>query len=147
MASWACGINFAWPSPSIPIILNTTNITVEETSYIAIMQPLGDMIGAPLAAILADRIGRKLGILLINVPLVASWTIIAFSNSATLFCIGRLISGIGEGFLFNFFPMYVGEVAEPKVRGVLGSAFSAVMFIGKFRNRQDIYFTRFLRNM
>lgn len=131
LASWACGINFAWPSPSIPIILNTTDISEDDTSYIAMMQPLGDMIGAPLAAVLADTIGRKIGILLINVPLIASWSIIAVSNNTVMFCVGRFISGIGEGFLFNFFPMYVGEVAEPKVRGILGSAFSVFMFIGK----------------
>lgn len=53
----------------------------------------------------------------------------AFSRSAPWLYIGRVITGIGEGALFTVLPMYLGEISDPKVRGVLGSSLS-VAFIG-----------------
>lgn len=96
------------------------------------MQPFGDMIGAPLAMVTADVIGRKKGILLLGLPLFIGWLIIAYAESALMFCVGRFISGLGDGMLFIFYPMYVGEVTEPKVRGVLGCTLSVGMLVGKF---------------
>lgn len=46
-----------------------------------------------------------------------------------LLYIGRFITGIAEGALFTVLPMYLGEIAEPRIRGVLGSSLS-VAFIG-----------------
>lgn len=44
--------------------------------------------------------------------------------------IGRLIGGIAEGVLYVAVPVYIGEVAEPRVRGVLGTLFSVVLILG-----------------
>lgn len=108
------------------------NITPDDTSYIAMMQPIGDIFGAPLAAALADKIGRKLSILLITPPLLIAWLIFAFAQNTYMFCLGRFISGIGDGFLYIIFPMYVGEVVEPKVRGILGGTLSFMMILGTY---------------
>lgn len=92
--------------------------------------PIGDFLGAPLAAWFADIIGRKYGILITALPTFLAWMILAFANSTLKFCIGRFISGIGEGIFFIVYPMYVGEVTEPKIRGVLGCTLSVSLIIG-----------------
>lgn len=96
------------------------------------LEPIGDIIGAPIAAVFADVIGRKLGLLLIAPPLLIGWVIIALAQNAWMFGLGRFITGLGDGFLFIVFPMYVGEVTEPKVRGVLGCTLSVMMLLGKY---------------
>ncbi|GLV39717.1 uncharacterized protein CBL_08217 [Carabus blaptoides fortunei] len=120
----ALGSHFAWTSPALPIILSDdfpVNITSGEASYIAMIGPMGDFLGAPLAAWFADKIGRKNGILSIALPTLVAWIILAFANSTLVFCIGRFISGIGEGIFFIVYPMYVGEVTESKIRGQGGN--------------------------
>lgn len=127
------GMHFAWPSPSLPIILSESfplRITPEEASYIAVIAPLGIIIGAPLSAMLVDVIGRKNVILLTSIPVFSAWMFIAFAENVVTFCIGRFITGIGEGFLYIVFPIYAAEVTEPKIRGILGCTLSVSNILG-----------------
>lgn len=127
------GLHFAWPSPSLPIMLSEDfplKITQQEASYIAVIAPLGNIIGAPLSALLVDHIGRKNVILLTSVPVFVAWIFIACAESVLVFCIGRFITGIGEGFLFIVYPMYVGEVTEQHIRGILGCSLSVSNIVG-----------------
>lgn len=133
IASFAVGTNFAWPSPSIPKIISDEfplNITSEEASYITIIGPIGNIVGAPLTAILADNFGRKITILCMALPHLVSWTTIAFAHNTYLFCLARFIAGLSEGACFIVVPMYIGEVAEPRIRGVLGSSISVSFILG-----------------
>lgn len=106
------------------------NISKEEASYIPVIGPVGNIIGAPLTALLAGVYGRKPTVLLIAVPHIISWLIIAFANSTWLFYLARFIAGLSEGAVFIVIPMYCGEVSEPKIRGVLGSAVSVAFISG-----------------
>lgn len=133
MAAFACGTHFAWPSPSIPIIISDdfpVNITSEEASYIPVIGPVGNVIGAPLTALLAGVLGRKPTVLCLAGPHIVAWIIIAFANSKWLFYLARFIAGLSEGAVFIVVPMYIGEVAEPKIRGVLGSSISVSFITG-----------------
>ncbi|XP_056633771.1 facilitated trehalose transporter Tret1-like [Diorhabda sublineata] len=130
------GIHFAWPSPSLPKIMSDEykfEITSEEASYITIIGPCGDILGSILYPALVDRIGRKKTILLIAVPQIISMGMIYFSfYSKVLLYFARLIGGLAEAGCFTTLPLYIGEVSEPQVRGVLGSLFSLVFIIGVF---------------
>ncbi|XP_072379115.1 facilitated trehalose transporter Tret1-like [Diabrotica undecimpunctata] len=130
------GIHFGWPSPSLPKIMSDEykfNISSEEASYITIIGPFGDILGSILYPSLVDKIGRQKTILLIAVPQILSMTMIYFSFfSKLLLYSARFIGGLAEAGCFTILPLYIGEVAEPKVRGVLGSLFSFVFIIGIF---------------
>lgn len=107
------------------------HITKEEASYITIIAPIGDVIGSLLATTVLDVIGRKKTILYSGVPQFLSFGLIALSNfSPILLYIARLIGGIAEGVFFVCVPIYIGEVAQPQVRGVLGTLFTAVLILG-----------------
>lgn len=127
------GMHFSWPSPALPVILSDdfpVNISSEESSYIALVAPLGDLIGAPIAGWLADTIGRKNSILLSALPTLTAWMIIAFASSTWMFCIGRIFAGIAEGFFYIIFPMYMGETTEPSIRGVIGGSLPVSLMLG-----------------
>lgn len=133
IAAFACGTHFAWTSPSIPILISEDfhiNITKEEASYIPVIGPVGNIIGAPLTAILANQFGRKPTVLLIAVPHIISWIIIGLAHQTWLFYLARFIAGLSEGAVFIVIPMYCGEVSEPKIRGVLGSSVSVSFISG-----------------
>ncbi|GLV45357.1 uncharacterized protein CBL_05457 [Carabus blaptoides fortunei] len=133
LCALSAGMHFTWTSPALPIILSDDfplNITSEETSYIALVAPIGDLIGAPLAGWLADVIGRKNVVMLTALPTFIAWMIIAFAESTWVFCIGRIIAGIAEGFFYIIFPMYMGEVTEPSIRGVVSCSLPLSLMTG-----------------
>ncbi|CAG9859143.1 unnamed protein product [Phyllotreta striolata] len=130
------GIHFGWPSPSVPKILSSEykfNITSSEASYITIIGPFGDIFGSILYPSLIDHIGRKKTILLIAIPQITSMGLVYFSFlSKYLLYVARFIGGLAEAACFTILPVYIGEVSEPNVRGVLGSLFSLVFILGVF---------------
>lgn len=105
------------------------NITKEEVSYVTIIAPFGYLIGGPFSSILVDIIGRKCALMFISIPQITAWLLIAFSNTIILLYIARFLTGVAEGALFTVLPMYLCEIADPRIRGVLGSSLS-VAFIG-----------------
>lgn len=132
LCALASGLHFGWPSPAKGKLESSDfhlNISSDESSYITIIAPFGYLIGGPISSILVDVIGRKCVLLLISIPQISAWLLIAFSNTIVLLYIARFLTGIAEGALFTVLPMYLCEIADPRIRGVLGSSLS-VAFIG-----------------
>lgn len=73
--------------------------------------------GCLLAGFLMDRFGRKMTILIINVPFVVGWCIISMSKSITWLLFGRILTGFCVGVLSPTGPMYFSEITAPKYRG------------------------------
>ncbi|EFA00434.1 facilitated trehalose transporter Tret1 [Tribolium castaneum] len=128
------GMHYGWPSPSLPILERLENSTLtmnhSEGSWMAVMPLLGALIGSLLAATVVDILGRKRAILLTCFPFFAAWIMIAFSQSLTVLYIARFIAGIADGWAFTAVPMYIGEIADPKIRGLLGSGVSSSWIFG-----------------
>ncbi|RZV66091.1 MAG: MFS transporter [Flavobacteriaceae bacterium] len=81
----------------------------------------GAMAGNLLAGPMADRFGRK-SILIIVAALFsisASWS--ALATGYTEFIIARIIGGVGIGGAILIAPVYIAEIAPPKLRGSLVS--------------------------
>ncbi|KAI5805981.1 general substrate transporter [Geopyxis carbonaria] len=79
----------------------------------------GAFIGALLAALLADKIGRKmvigLGAIWFNVACVIG----ASAYSVTQMTVARFLLGLGVGLVAMVVPVYIGELAPSKHRGRL----------------------------
>lgn len=73
--------------------------------------------GCLLAGFLMDRFGRKMTILICNVPFVVGWCIISMSKCITWLLIGRILTGFCVGVLSPTGPMYLSEITAPKYRG------------------------------
>nr|ACG44798.1 solute carrier family 2, facilitated glucose transporter member 8 [Zea mays] len=128
-----CGMHFGWPSPSLPELLDpnsTIPMTSEEGSWLAAMPCIGAPIGDIIAAYMADKIGRKYSMLITSPMYVASWLLVAFSPSVFVFALARIIAGAADGIAFTAFPMYLGEISDSKIRGILGSSIQVSMTTG-----------------
>ncbi len=81
----------------------------------------GAMAGNLLAGPMADRFGRKRILIIVAAlfAISASWS--AMATGYTEFIIARIIGGIGIGGAILIAPIYIGEIAPPKLRGSLVS--------------------------
>lgn len=73
--------------------------------------------GCLLAGFLMDRFGRKMTILIINVPFVVGWCIISMSKCVTWLLLGRILTGFCVGVLSPTGAIYLSEMTDPKYRG------------------------------
>ncbi|KAJ5993949.1 hypothetical protein N7451_009673 [Penicillium sp. IBT 35674x] len=94
---------------------------------------IGTMIGALVAAPIADRIGRKYSIsfwAVIN--MVGIIVQIAATDNWVQVAMGRWVMGLGVGALSSVVPMYQSESAPRQVRGAMVSAFQLFVAFGIF---------------
>jgi MFS transporter, SP family, sugar:H+ symporter len=102
-----------------------------EKSLIVSILSLGTFFGAIIAGDLADFIGRRTtiiagcGIFIIGVILQT-----ASAHGLGLIIPGRLIAGVGVGFVSAIIILYMSEVAPKKVRGAIVSGYQFCITIG-----------------
>ncbi|XP_043230898.1 solute carrier family 2, facilitated glucose transporter member 1-like isoform X1 [Amphibalanus amphitrite] len=83
----------------------------------------GATVGAMAGGSVADRIGRKLSIVVIKIVLATSGILLFIGyekKHVHWFFLGRIIGGFATGLTSSVCPLYVHEVAPPRLRSVLG---------------------------
>ncbi len=94
---------------------------------------LGALFGSLLVGVLADRLGRRLTIILAALSSVVGTTIEITSNhSWAQYAVGRLVSGLGIGALSVVVPMYQSESSPVAIRGILVSLYQLLVTLGLF---------------
>ncbi|KAJ8924999.1 hypothetical protein NQ315_001164 [Exocentrus adspersus] len=117
-------MHYGWPSPFGPVLRNGTykfSITSEEQSWLTVIPLIGAICGAYFTGLVVDTFGRKRMVIFSSLPFIASWLFIGFAESVTLMFVGRFLAGAADGLSFTAVPMYLGEIADPKIRGLLAS--------------------------
>jgi sugar porter (SP) family MFS transporter len=82
---------------------------------------IGAMIGAFGAGRVADRIRRRPTILITAVIFVAGVLLAAFSPTFWTLLVARVVTGLAVGSASMTVPLYIGEMAPPRIRGALVS--------------------------
>ncbi|CRL01368.1 CLUMA_CG014389, isoform A [Clunio marinus] len=131
-AAVSAGTALAWTSPFESQVNenSTISVTPDQKSWIGAYLAVGAFIGALPAGILAERIGRRWASIVIGIPYLISWAIIAMASSVTMIYIGRIFSGIATGASCVVAPMFISEIAETSLRGALGAFFQLFLTIG-----------------
>ncbi|KAF5272316.1 hypothetical protein FQA39_LY07917 [Lamprigera yunnana] len=127
------GMHYGWPSPSLPQLQHvnsTIPITNGEGSWMAVMPLAGATVGSIFGGLFLDTIGRKKTVLFTAVPFFASWLMVAYARSVALLIVARFVAGVADGLAFCAVPMYLGEIANPEIRGFLGSGCSITWIFG-----------------
>lgn len=88
------------------------------------------LIGALVAGMLADGIGRKKTIFITSLLFVAGGVISTTSGSFDVFLVGRFVSGLGVGVVSVAVPMYLAEISPPHHRGTLVGSFQLAICFG-----------------
>lgn len=107
----------------------TLYMDLELASWVSSVHSASTPIGCFISAPFTDRFGRKITLLVSIVPLVISWVMMALSPSHLMIIAARICGGIAVGFLAAPAQIYIAEIAEPHLRGMLvGSPFVAYSF-------------------
>ena len=93
---------------------------------------LGAMAGALVAGGLADRLGRRMTILLASILFIAGALVEAFAPGPTVLVVGRLVVGFGVGVASVAAPLYAAEMAPARLRGRFVSLYQLAITIGIF---------------
>lgn len=132
LLAFSAGTVIGWSAPALPMLedINSSlpiHTTPDESSWIGSLLAIGAFIGALPSATLAAMLGRKNFMLLLAVPLEISWILIFYATTPQMIYAARLIAGVATGAVFTIVPMYISEIAENSVRGILCSAFSLIL--------------------
>jgi sugar porter (SP) family MFS transporter len=82
---------------------------------------IGALIGALAAGKIADRVGRRLTVLGTAAVFVAGVMLAAFAPDYSVLVAARVVIGMAVGSASMVVPLYIGEIAPPRVRGALVS--------------------------
>jgi SP family sugar:H+ symporter-like MFS transporter len=93
---------------------------------------LGCAVGAFVAGTIADRLGRRVTMLLDGALFLASAVATGLAGSAAFFMASRLVGGLAIGGASVLAPMYISEVAPPQLRGRLASLQQLAIVLGLF---------------
>ncbi|XP_031350215.1 facilitated trehalose transporter Tret1-like isoform X2 [Photinus pyralis] len=110
--------------------LSIIPISSTEGSWIVSVITLSACAGAIPTGVIANAVGPKRTLQIMAIPLLVSWYLIAFSKYLWVIYLARLLAGVGVGSTCVAAPMYVTDIAEVRVRGLLGTFFQLQITIG-----------------
>src|SRR5271166_73319 len=90
----------------------------------------GTVVGSLLGAWPADRFGRKFTLLGVGLLYVIGALGSALAQNVAIFTVARLVGGLGIGISTVVAPMYIAEIAPPRLRGRLGGMFQFNIVLG-----------------
>ncbi|KAK3245447.1 hypothetical protein CYMTET_44980 [Cymbomonas tetramitiformis] len=96
---------------------------------VSIMVAGGVFGGLGIGAV-ADKYGRQFALGATTIPLMLGSVLSAVAPSSSFMLAGRLIAGVGVGASSGLVPLYLSEVAPPRIRGFLGSVRRFAFVIG-----------------
>ena len=131
--SMGTGAAELWMTPALPYLKNTKfkfPVSTDELSWIISLFNVGEIIGFLLYPLIIDRIGRKNTLLAFFLPQILSCTLILIAQNVITLFSARIIGGIGYGAGTVVQIIYVNEIADKNIRGLLISISRLAFLIG-----------------
>lgn len=117
LGGYLFGFDFAVISGALPFLRTTFGLTAWWEGFLTGSLALGCMAGCLIAGALAERFGRRPGLMTAAVVFALSSIGMALSGSLTMFIAMRFAAGIGVGMASMLSPMYIAEISPASVRG------------------------------
>ncbi|XP_059490974.1 uncharacterized protein LOC132205733 [Neocloeon triangulifer] len=134
LGAMSLGSVLGWSSPAqIPVVAGDVyhfSVSPAEFSWVSSVVTLGAALSCMPAGFLVDWIGRKYTMLFISIPFVIGWAFIIWPAAVGMLIAGRLITGFCGGLFSVASPMYISEISDIKIRGLLSSFFQLMVVIG-----------------
>lgn len=88
----------------------------------------GTMCATPFVGPTIDYLGRRAGMFTGSIIVIVGAIVIGSSKTHGAFLAGRYVLGFGVAFCNISAPVYVGEIAHPRWRGVLMGIYNAFWY-------------------
>lgn len=121
------GCAVGWLSPFLPYLkspdshLSSGSITSEDASWIGSLLAVGGFVGTIAFGQFTEKFGKKIALFLLVIPHLAFWCLVFFSTHVYHLYLARFIAGITGGGIIRTIPLYITEISENYIRGMLGS--------------------------
>ncbi|KAJ8894779.1 hypothetical protein PR048_000086 [Dryococelus australis] len=137
LGAFSLGTVLAWTSPTgTRLAQSSTNpdpslMTVAEWSWVGSLMNVGATLSVVLVGAVIDRLGRKYTMLALVLPFIAGWFMIAWAGqTVTLYYVGRIVTGMMGGAFSVSAPVYISEIAQKEIRGMLGTCYQLMITSG-----------------
>ncbi|KAG5892207.1 hypothetical protein JTB14_012940 [Gonioctena quinquepunctata] len=123
-----------WTAPMIPYLISEEShvqMTLEEAEWMETYLLIGILVSLPITIYAVDKIGRKMTILSSCFLLIVSWIVLTVATRIEYMYAARLFIGWGMDMAFVAVPMYVGELAHKKFRGIISSIIFLMIILGE----------------
>ncbi|XP_073976931.1 facilitated trehalose transporter Tret1-like isoform X3 [Rhodnius prolixus] len=127
------GAMFVWLAPLMVRLTQPDSpipMTTEDTSWLSAIIEISEGLATIPAGLLADRWGRKPVMLSAGPLVLLSWAIVLTTRSVPALHLVRLIQGLALAVVIAIVPIYLAEIAEPKLRGQICGNFQVFWYIG-----------------
>lgn len=140
------GISSGWSSPYIAKLTSDDSpipLNHHQSSWVTSIFNIGRFLGSFLGAVFANYLGCKKTLLIALFPLAGWWSCTIVADSPEWLYVGRFLGGIALGMTYSSYPLYLGEVSLPEVRGgngIVRSVWRHVWRHGSQYNRFKIFY-------
>lgn len=130
LGGYLFGFDFAVIAGALPFLEKYFGLNAYWEGFATGSLALGAILGCLSAGWLADRAGRKPGLLVSALIFAISSLAMALSPSLNLFILARFCAGIGVGMASILSPMYIAEISPPAIRGRMVSINQLTIVLG-----------------
>jgi len=139
IAALSSGLAIGFSSILLPQLRPTYNgtephqpflISEEEGSWIAAMFSLGAIFGGLISAFLGKTYGRRVSLMMLTVPDLLGWILVASSQNIWMMLTGRFLAGLAAAGYSPNIQIFVAEISEARNRGWLSGLTMPMMSIG-----------------
>lgn len=117
LGGYLFGFDFAVISGALPFLRTEFALTELAEGFLTGSLALGCILGCLLAGRMADKYGRKPGLLLAAFVFAVSSIGMAMAHTLDFFIAMRFAAGVGVGMASLLSPMYIAEISPAAVRG------------------------------
>ncbi len=117
LGGYLFGFDFAVISGALPFLRTEFQLDAWWEGFLTGSLALGCIVGCLLAGQIANKYGRKPGLMLSAAIFAASSLGMAFSQGLTAFILMRFAAGIGVGMASMLSPLYIAEISPAEKRG------------------------------
>lgn len=125
------GTVLGWSSPALTTLklAFSFSITDDDSRAYESVFGIGAAMGAIPAGAVSRVIGRRYGMVLYEMFVIAGWACLTVPKAVWMLIVGRVLQGIGVGALCTIIPVYVGEISQPVIRGILRTKINKISLL------------------
>lgn len=133
LGAFTAGLGLGWSAPASPRLVNEQQyfpITQVQMDFASSVLTLGLAISCLPVGYMMNLCGRKWTMIGTVIPFMVGWGLLIWAQNFTMLLVGRFFLGLAGGSFCVSAPQYSAEIAEDKIRGVIGTFFQLLIIAG-----------------